>query len=683
MTETNLGKPSRFILGIDVGGTFTDLTVYDPRSGALTAVKAPSDRTSPDNGVLGALDKAGLDLAYCDLVVHGTTVATNALLERRGPRVALITSEGFRDVLELGRTTRLVPGTLYDPYFKRSVPFVRRQDRHTVVERMTPQGGSDSPPCAKELATHLREIADAGVESVAICFLNSYANPAHERAAAEQAKAFVPFVSMSAEVLNEVREFERFSTCVVNAYLMPMMSRYAGRLRERLQARGLRGPFYTIASNGGLLSEHLVHSLPVRTILSGPAAGIAAATHLGQACGRANVITHDMGGTSTDVALISDGEWPVKRETILEGILIRAPQLDIHTIGAGGGSIAGTDAGGSLMVGPASAGALPGPACYGRGGTEPTVTDANVALGRLGAGQRLGDSLALDGAAATQAVGTLATALGLEATQMAAGILRVAVAKMAQAIYEVSVARGYDPRDFSLLPYGGAGPLHACEVADEIGIREVIVPRDPGTFSAFGGLCSARFRDEVATILRPLETSEISSLWTYAAQMQDRLEDAFRTEGVDQATLRASFEVDARYLGQAHELTIAIPEQGDYDAIRSRFERAFLRQYGRLDDGKAIEIVNLRVNVQVAPSRPDARVGVPPTGDGTSSGTRKIYAQGQWFDTPVFERKNLPAQPVVGPMVIEEMTATTFVPPQWSMQVGSLGELRLQRGESH
>ena len=430
MKRANEATANDLIAGVDIGGTFTDLTIHDPVTGAVTAVKAPSDRVQPEQGVLAAIGKAGVDLRRCRFMVHGTTVATNAMLERSGPRVAMVTTEGFRDVVELGRTTRLVPGTLYDPYFRRTPPFVSRRDRHVVTERMSPDGVSETRPDPAEVEQVLDAVAESGAEAVAVCFLNSYADAAHEQAVAAQARRRFDCVTASAEVLNEVREFERFSTCTVNAYLMPLMSRYVARLVERLREGGLGGSFYTMASNGGLMSEPLVRALPVRTVLSGPAAGISAAAYLMEALGIDSFVTYDMGGTSTDVALVAGGAWPVKRETVLDGILLKVPQLDIHTIGAGGGSIAHRDPGGSLVVGPQSAGAVPGPACYGKGGEAPTVTDANVVLGRLGSGQRLGDSLEIDADAARAAVARLAASLNLDTGAMAEGIVRVAVARM-------------------------------------------------------------------------------------------------------------------------------------------------------------------------------------------------------------------------------------------------------------
>ena len=683
MERADVAAANDLIAGVDIGGTFTDLTIHDPTTGAVTAVKAPSDRARPERGVLAAIGKAGVDLRRCRFVVHGTTVATNAMLERSGPRVAMITTEGFRDVVELGRTTRLVPGTLYDPYFRRTPPFVARRDRHVVAERMSPDGVSESRPEPAEVDKVLDTVAASGAEALAVCFLNSYADAAHEQAVAVRAQRRFDCVTASAEVLNEVREFERFSTCTVNAYLMPLMGRYVARLVERLREGGLDGPFYTMASNGGLMSEPLVRAVPVRTVLSGPAAGISAAAHLMEALGIDSFVTYDMGGTSTDAALVAGGAWPVKRETVLDGILLKVPQLDIHTIGAGGGSIAHRDPGGSLVVGPQSAGADPGPACYGKGGEAPTVTDANVVLGRLGSGQRLGDSLDIDADAAHAAIARLAASLDLDTSAMAEGIVSVAVARMAQAIYEISIGRGHDPRDFVLLPYGGAGPLHACMVADELGIGRIVVPPDPGAFSAYGGLCSALFRDRMATRLRLLDDGAAAALAAEAAGMRAGLAEEFAAGGVSAADLVYRHELDARYIGQAHEITVPVSGGAGAAEIRERFEETFERHYGRLDRDKAIEIVNLRVVAEV-PARPPALVplaagveGAAPAGEPSR---RTVRIDGVPTGVAVHTRDSLAAGTVLaGPRIIEEMTATTWVPPSWSVTVGRFGELDLNR----
>jgi N-methylhydantoinase A len=666
------------LAGIDVGGTFTDLIVFDTTSGKSAAVKVPSDRAAPDRAVLAALAKAGLALPGIDLIVHGTTVATNALLERRGARTAFITTRGFRDVLELGRTTRLTPGSLYDPYFRKWPPLALRRDRHVLDERVAPDGAVATAPAPGDVDTLAARLREAGIEAVAVGFLNAYANDANEAAVAARLRASFEHVCTSTEVINEAREYERFSTCAANAYVMPAMARYVGRLVSGLREGGYRRPFYTMASHGGLLSDQSVARGPVRTMLSGPAGGLTAARHLMQSLGVPDYITYDMGGTSTDVALIAADGWPLKRETVLQGMIVRTPQLDIHTIGAGGGSIARFDPGGSLLVGPESAGAVPGPACYGRGGTQATVTDADVALGRLGASQRLGDSLDIDAGRARDVIAPLASAKRIDVAAMAEGIAALANAKMAAAIYEVSVARGHDPRDFVLLPYGGAGPLHACDIAAEIGIPRVIVPPVPGAFSAFGTLCSGLVKDRAATVLLPLDPASARHIRARFTVLADALRLEFEEEAVDTTGLAVECQIDARYAGQAHELIVGVAADADATDMRRRFEDAFEREYGRLDRDKAIEVVNVRVLVRV-PTPAPAHVVLPGDAAGAAAcTTRRVRTAGLDVDAPVFARASLArGQRIAGPAIVEEMSATTWVPPGWSGHVGRLGELDL------
>ena len=672
--------PGRYLIGIDVGGTFTDLTVFDVDSGSTMAFKALSDRASPDRAVLAALRKSAVDPAAIDLMMHGTTVATNALLERRGARTALVTTHGFRDVIELGRTTRLTPGSLYDPYFRKTPPLASRRDRHGLEERVAPDGTVVQAPDDEAMRALIAALRRDGIEAVAVGFLNAYANAANERAVVARLAQAFDHVCGSADVVNEAREYERFSTCVANAYVMPVMARYVRSLVEQLRRDGYKRPFYTMASHGGLLSTAAVAKTPVRTMLSGPAGGLTAARHLMARLGESSYITYDVGGTSSDVALVADGAWPLKRETVLQGMIIRCPQLDIHTIGAGGGSLARLDAGGSLLVGPESAGASPGPACYGRGGVEPTVTDANVVLGRLGADQKLGATLAIDARLARTAIERLATAQGTDADTMAEGILRVANARMAAAIYEVSVARGFDPRDFALLPFGGAGPLHACDVADELGIPRVIVPPVPGAFSAFGTLCSGLLKDCSMTVLRPLDSAAVAAFEPHYVSLAGGLRREFADEGVDTGGFTAERQLDARYAGQAHDLTITIPPDASEALIRERFEHAFEREYGRLDLDKTVEIVNLRVLGHVAtmtPGYPELAASELPA---APVERRQVRAGGARHDAAVYDRSALvPGQALDGPAVVEEMSATTWIPPGWSGRVGGVGELRLDR----
>lgn len=670
-------KPSRYLVGIDVGGTFTDLAVYDAQNGATFAVKVPSNRAAPDAAVVGALDKAGLPPHEVAVLVHGTTVATNALLERRGSKIAFVTTQGFRDVLELGRTTRLVPRTLYDPYFRRSPPLVARRDRLTVPER-TEADGTVSLPLDEEATEALAgELAARGdVEAVAIGFINAFRNPANEEAAARIFRRHFAHVTTSTQVLNEIREFERFSAAAINGYVQPVMAAYVARLTQAVKARNPATGFYTVASHGGLLSTSAVMSEPVRTVLSGPAAGVAAAVHLARAVGQPNLITYDMGGTSTDVALVADAQFPLKRETLLDGLVVRLPQLEIHTVGAGGGSIAALDAGGSLQLGPESAGAVPGPAAYGRGGTRPTVTDANVVLGRLGSDQELGRSLRIDKALAVTALETIATPAGLLAEAMAEAVLALGIAKMASAVHEISVARGFDPRDFALLCYGGAGPLHACEVAAAVGMSHVIVPPAPGAFSAFGALCSSLAKDRAETVLATLDEAVLAPVEARFAKLAAAISTEFTAEGAAVEHLAFERQMDLRYQGQAHELTVTVPAGASASEIIEAFETAFEREYGRRDRDRATQLVNIRLVGRIPMETPAWASSAE--GSGRRGGERRVVVGGEVVSCPVWNRDDLRSDmEVTGPAIIEEMSSTTFLPPGWRLTRGVIGELNL------
>jgi N-methylhydantoinase A len=665
-------------VGIDIGGTFTDLTIYDQRSGESRAIKVPSNRAAPDAAVLDGLEVSTVPLEDIELIVHGTTVATNALLERRGARTGLVTTKGFRDVLELGRTTRLVPNSLYDPYFRRPAPLIPRRDRHVVNERVEADGTVSAALDEEAIEEIAAELAAKGIEAVVVGFINGYRNPAHEKRAVEILRRRFTHVTASTDVLNEIREFERFSAAAINGYVMPIMADYVGRLTKTIRERYPQSGFYTVASNGGLLSTQAAVSQPVRTVLSGPAAGLAASLHLARSTGVANLITYDMGGTSTDVALVTDTTFPVKRETLLEGMVIRVPQLDIHTVGAGGGSIAALDAGGSLQVGPESAGAIPGPAAYGKGGKRPTVTDANVVLGRIGPAQELGRSLRIDAPAAALAMQTIAEPLGRSAVETAEAILRLAVAKMAAAVHEISVARGFDPREFALLSYGGAGPLHAALIADEIGIPRVIVPPSPGAFSAFGALCSSLAKDRSATVLVPLEEAALQDIRPRVQDMIEAIREEFAQEGATIGRLIFERQYDLRYRGQAHELSITAPADADALGVAALFEAAFERQFGRRDSVRGIEVVNIRLIGRIpieAPtwSNPKMMAGGP-------LGERHVVIDGLSVPCPIWERAALPSEAeIAGPAVIEEMSATTYLPPGWLLSVGEFGQLELTR----
>lgn len=667
-----------FFVGLDVGGTFTDAVVYDVAERLSFAVKVPSNRAAPNQAVLAALAKTRVAATDVERIVHGTTVATNALLERRGARVAFLASDGFRDVIELGRTTRLTPGSLYDPYFRRREPIVKRRDRHEVAERMGADGVVRTPLDEAAVEALGRRLAAEGIEAVAIGFLNAYRNPAHEERAQQILRAHLPWVTISTDVLNEMREYERFFATALNAYLMPGMARYVAALKEALDQGYPGAAFYTVASHGGLLTAPAVTEAPVRTILSGPAAGLAATLTLARAIGTPNVITCDMGGTSTDVALVHGYVLPLRRETILDGDVIRLPQLDIHTVGAGGGSIAHLDAGGGLFVGPESAGAQPGPACYGHGGEAPTITDANVVLGRLGPVQELGKSLRIDAAAARRVVGALAARGGLSLGQMAEAIVDLGVAKMAGAVHEISVARGFDPADFVLLCYGGAGPLHACLVAEELGIRRVIAPPDPGAFSAFGALCSALAKDRTRTLLAPLSEVSLGAAADFFASARTHLTEGFAAEGVDVDGLVCERQLDLRYVGQAYEMTVVVDAGCTVTDATRLFESAFERDFGRLDRDRDLVLVNARLVARVPVDAPGWTA--PPDGDGRACARREVVVNGESVDCPVWQREALTASSLLrGPAIVEEMSATTYLPPGWIAVRGLLGEMDLRR----
>ena len=665
-------------VGIDVGGTFTDLVVYDIDGSELRAVKVPSNRAAPNEAVINALDKSSVPPKSISLVVHGTTVAANALLERRGSKTAFVTTAGFRDVLELGRTTRLVPHTLYNPYFRRPPALVQRRYRYTISERMGGTGTPEISPCLEEIETLAKEMVKHGIEAVAIGFLNSFRNSMHEKIAAEIFSQYFEHVTISTDVLNEIREFERFSAAAMNAYLMPIMARYAVALDEKITKRSSKTSFLTVSSHGGLLSTKSVCASPIRTILSGPAAGVAAAIHLAAAIDVVNIITLDVGGTSSDVAIVANGIFPQRRETIIEGLVIKQPQLDIHTVGAGGGSIASFDPGGGLQVGPESAGAVPGPAAYGQGGIDPTVTDANVVLGRLGAGQNLGRSLTLDHTCAQLALNSLAAKKDISVENMAEAIIRLAVVKMAAAQHEISAMRGYDPREFSLLCYGGAGPLHAALVAEEAMMSSVIIPPSPGAFSALGTLCAPIMKDGAATLLMALDEDSIIAIDKTAAKISSRLKEELNNDGGVSGEIMYERQLDLRYLGQAHELTISMPEKVDVQIIAELFETSFEKEYGRRDKNRRIEVVNVRVIARIALPRPNWTVLVDGTGKPYSH--REVFIHGKFQSVPIWMRKDLiKSLAINGPAIIEEMSSTTYIPPNWTGMLGQVGEIILTR----
>jgi N-methylhydantoinase A len=673
------------VVGIDVGGTFTDLTAVDEASGRVVVTKVPSQPRNEAAAVLAGLQALGVAGRDVRRLVHGTTVGTNAVLQRRGARVAVLTTAGFRDLIEIGRTKRNIPA-LFVPTFVRPRPVVDRQHRFEVVERLDAAGAVLVELDAGSVERAVDGALTAGAEAVAVCLLHSYLNPTHERAVADAVKGRRPGlpVSCSADVVAEYREFERFSTTVLNAYLQPLMDAYLTGLEERLLATGYTHGVLTIASSGGMMTTETARRLPIKTIFSGPAGGVSQAGFLGAATGHRDLITYDMGGTSTDVCLVRDLAPLTTSDGTIGAFPVKVPQIDMHTVGAGGGSIAWLDVDGSLQVGPRSAGASPGPAAYGLGGTEPTVTDANVVLGRIGTTRRLGGSIAIDPGRARDAVAALAArlggALGVEA--LAEGVVTIAVAKMTSAIREISIQRGHDPRDFTLVAFGGAGPMHALALAGEIGIPRVLVPHHPGNFSALGLLAADIKHDDVRTRVGPLR-ERLAGLESLFAEMEAGARPQLEREGFAPEQQRLRRSLDLRYRGQAFELNVALDEGVPVlETLEAAFHREHQGAYNHSTPGAVIELVNARLAAYGLVSRPapEPHRSASPSLDAALVERRAVWFDGARHDAPVWERARLPARAALrGPAIVEEFGATTVVPPGWRGSVDAHGHLLFTR----
>jgi N-methylhydantoinase A len=673
-----------YVVGIDVGGTFTDLTAVEVGSGRVVVTKVPSRPRHEALAVLAGLGALGIAGAEVRRLVHGTTVGTNAVLERRGARVALLTTAGFRDLIEIGRTKRNIPA-LFVPTFVRPKPVVERRHRFEVTERLGPDGGVLVPLDPASIDRALDAALAAGVEAVAVCLLHSYLDPAHEHMVADAVKGRAPDlpVSCSADVVAEYREFERFSTAVLNAYLQPLMEGYLTSLEERLLTTGYAHGVLTVASSGGMMTTDTARRLPIKTIFSGPAGGVSQACFVGAATGIQDFITYDMGGTSTDVCLVRGREPLMTADAMVGAFPVKVSQIDMHTVGAGGGSIAWLDVDGSLQVGPRSAGAAPGPAAYGLGGTEPAVTDANVVLGRIGTRRRLGGSIALDAGRARGAVAALAARLarplGVEA--LAEGIVTIAVARMTSAIREISIQRGHDPRDFTLIAFGGAGPMHALAIADEIGIPRVLVPRHPGNFSALGLLASDIKHDDVRTRLGLLR-DQLPALHEAFAEMESAARQQLDREGFPPPRQSLLRSLDLRYRGQAFELNVPLVDRDVRpEGIEADFHRRHRAAYGHANPEAAIELVNARLTAYGLVAKPAAeRHGEPAAPlEAALIERRPVWFGGRALDCPVWERERLSgAARLQGPAIVEEFGATTVVLPDWHGLVDPYGNLRFE-----
>jgi N-methylhydantoinase A len=670
-----------WIAGIDVGGTFTDLIALDTRTGETRIAKVPTTAENQAFGVLAALDETRLALADLALIVHGTTTTTNALLERKLARTGLITTRGFRDVLELGRRTRPTPYGLTGHFD----PIIPRELRLEVPERMDAEGEVVTPLDEAALRAAVARLIEAGCESLVIHFLHSYINPAHELRAAELARAQWPngYVTAGHTLLSEYREYERGVTAAVNASVQPVLDRYIERLRGELRARGFERDLLVMQGNGGTVSAELVARSAVNTVMSGPASGIMAAAYTAAAAGFPNAITYDMGGTSTDVGLIRDGVPQVSSELEIEYAMpVHVPMVDVHTIGAGGGSIAHIGEDGMLKVGPKSAGATPGPICYGRGGQEPTITDANLVLGRLNAHRLLGVTGRADVEAVRAALETRFKApFGFDATEAAAAILRIANDRMAGAIRMVSLARGQDPRDFVLFPFGGAGPLHAAALARELGIPRLLVPARPGITNALGCVVADLRHDYVNTVNKPVPLLDMDAvhgiLETQAAEGRRLLE----REGIAIEQVRDLHSADMQFQGQSHILSVPLPARDiGRDALQQAFDRAYWERFGvELPEIRAV-LVNLHTAViGVRPPIDLAALGRSAhaaDANGARVDERDVWFDDGWHRTPIYARERLPLdQDIEGPAIIEQLDCTTVLEPGCRARLDAHGNL--------
>lgn len=678
-------KPS-IVVGVDVGGTFTDLFFYDEASGALATRKVPSTRGDQSIGFLDGIAAGGHPFANLAAIVHGTTVGTNALLERKGARTGIITTSGFADVLEMRRRDRRQTWGLWGEF----IPVVPRDLRLEVAERTLADGtirAAVDPDEVKRVAHILRE---RGAESVAVVFINSYANAANERAALAALREVWPndYLTASSEILPEIREFERTSTTALNAYLQPVVASYFAALDKRLRERGSKGQLLIVQSNGGVMSVATATRLPVRTALSGPAAGVIAAAHIANTAGFPNIITGDMGGTSFDVALIAGGRSVLAAQTTIDfGLVVRTPMIEITTIGAGGGSVAGIDRGGLLQVGPESAGSDPGPACYGKG-DRPTVTDANLVLGRINAERPIGGKLQrLDATAAKAAIdAAVGQPLKLETHAAAEAILRIANSHMAGAIRLVSIERGHDPKRFSLMPFGGAGGLHAGSLIKAVGLASALVPRFPGVTSALGCVIADMRHDYVHTVNRALDDLDVSTLGASIADVEHDGRALLGDSGVALEGIETEIELDMSYVGQTHTVATSLPAETTRNltgpAVRQAFEAAYRRAFGRLLEGIAIRVLTLRVAVIGKRPKLDLARLRPAGGSlaAAQTGERQVWFEGQPHITRIYDRLTLPVgAEIPGPAILEQPDATTWIDPELVAQVDGFGNVILRR----
>jgi len=686
------------LVGVDVGGTFTDCVLHDPATGRTVTHKVPTTPHDPSGGVIAGIARlcelAGVARSAVTDVRHGTTTATNAVLEHDGAVAGLITTEGYRDILHIGRHQRPQHYSIRQEIPWQNRPLVQRRHRIGVAERLTPPRGEVLVPLDEDaVRAAARRLADEGVEAIAIGFLFSYLDPAHESRAAAIVRDECPglFVTTSAAVSPQFREFERFTTTAMNAFIGPKVQRYVEHLANALHAGGFDAELHVMTSSGGVATPAMIAERPVLTLLSGPAAGVLGGGFAGSLSDRDRLITFDVGGTSADIALVVDGRFvhASARDTQIAGFPVMLPMIDIHTIGAGGGSIAHVGAGGAFRVGPKSAGARPGPAAYGHGGTDATVTDAHVVLGRLDPEHFLGGAMALDVDGARRAVGAFADEAGLGLEEAAAGILHVINANMANAIRSRTVEKGIDPREFALVAFGGAGPLHGCEVAELLDVATVIVPPHPGITSAVGLLTTDLRYDQIRTAFQPSNALDLDRLNADLEAGEAEISAQFAADGVAASEVRFARTGDLRYLGQGYELQVPLPAgrltAETMAAVIDAFHAQHEAEYGQRFPDKVVEIVNLRI----AGSGRGDKVSPPAALAGGDLASARVHEATCLFrseaglervTTPLYERARLPVdRPFDGPAIVLQADATTVIPPGWRAVAEARGNLVLTR----
>jgi N-methylhydantoinase A len=683
-------------IGVDVGGTFTDIVFCDLSANQVAIHKVSTTPDDPSRGILQGIAEIcrdnGIAPADIDYLLHGTTTATNAVLEHKGARAGMLTNEGFRDIIHIARHQRVEHYSIMQELPWQNRPLVKRRHRKVVKGRLGPPHGEELEPLDESgVVAAARLLKAEGVEAVAVCFLFSYLNPAHEQRAKEILERELPgvFITTSSSVSPQFREFERFTTACLCAFIGPKMRSYVSRLEDALRDAGLRSELRVMASNGGVATPAMVSEKPVMTLLSGLAAGVLGGAWIGDLSGRRKLVTFDIGGTSADIGIVVEGRFAETdpRSTSIAGFPLLLPMIDIHTIGAGGGSIAYVDQGGAFRVGPRSAGAVPGPAAYGRGGKEPTVTDANVVLGRLDKNDFLGGSMKLDEDAAHRVIEELANSLGMSKLEAAEGVLTVINSNMANAIRSRTVQKGIDPREFALVAFGGAGPLHGVEVAAMLGFREVIVPPYPGITSAMGLLTTDLKYDTIRTQFQVSGNVDLDRLNADIAAMEDQLRRQFVADHLEAASMSFVRDGDLRYVGQGYELKIPFPVgvigKRELEEIWKRFHEAHEREYGHAFPSNPIEIVNVRV-IGVGQMPKITKLAAPEGATLEKARVRtgqcvfRIDGELRSFETSFYRRHLLPVgQVFTGPAIVLQKDSTTVVPPGCSAINDPAGNLIL------